>query len=280
MNAPQKQPLEDQAAQTPPPRKEASQQTIYNQPKLTSELLQRIAQSNEKVLKKLAIAHTHNLPVESQPKDLHSLAVLGANNSKLAWPAWLALWKELTSSSASKRPPILLALDGINSWMTLTKYRSPEYNPIHAHQFAPIRRFLDIIFNKDGAGELANGGMILAARTSSNSPAVPTFELLMKQLQARQQGIKPSDPGFPLPEAYMKIDQRVLDLLPGSEGLEVQKLQGLERDTEAKGLLEYFAKSGVMRESVTRRMVNEKWTLAGGGVVGEMARFGQRLGVV
>lgn len=280
MNPPsQTQPVKDEAAQTPPSRAQEPQQIIYNQPKLTTELLQRISKSNEKVLKKITLCHTHNLEEGHQPKTLHSLATIGAENPALSWQIWQALWKELTSPSEQKRPPVLVALDGINHWMTLSKYRSAEYKPIHAHQLAPLRHFIEVLFNKNGAGTLANGGMVLAATTGSNAPSVPTFELLLKQLEAQERGLKMGDTGFAMPQPYKAVDQKVLDLLEGSGELNVQRLKGLERDVEARGLLEYFARSGVLREAVSERTVGEKWTLAGGGVIGEMARFGKRLRV-
>jgi small subunit ribosomal protein S29 len=39
---------------------------------------------------------------------------------------------------------------------------------------------------------------------------------------------------------------------------------------EAKGLMEYYAMSGVLRGSVTERFVSEKWSLSGGGIIGEL----------
>lgn len=249
---------------------------MYDQPKLTAELLQRISKSNERVLKSLPLAHAHKLE-DHHPKDLYRLATIGAENSSLSWKIWQALWKELTFPSEHKRPPVLVALDGIDHWMTLSKYRSSEFHPIHAHQLAPIRHFLEILFNKDGGKKLANGGLILAATTGSNAPSVPTFELLLKQLEAKEQGLKLGDEEFPMPEPYKVVDGRVLDLLDGSDELNVQRLKGLEKDVEARGLLEYFARSGVMREVVSQTTVGEKWSLAGGGVVGELARFGKRL---
>jgi len=108
---------------------------------------------------------------------------------------------------------------------------------------------------------------------------VPTFELLLRQLEAKQQGLKIGEEGFPLPQPYQAVDQKVLGLLEGSDELNVQRLKGLEKDVEARGLLEYFARSGVMREAVSQKTVGEKWSLAGGGVVGELARFGGRLRV-
>jgi small subunit ribosomal protein S29 len=274
----ERQPFQDQATQTPPLQLETSQQIMYNQPKLTAELLQRVSKSNEKVLKQLSVAHTHDIAGHI-PDDLYSLSVIGAQNPTMSWSVWQALWKELTLPSQHKRPPVLVALDGIDHWMTLSKYRSAEYNPIHAHQLAPIQHFLQILFNEHRAGQLENGGMVLASTSASNSPSLPTFDLLLKQLEATERGLKVGDEDFPMPQPYKAVDQRVLGLLPGSDGLSVQRLKGLEKDVEARGLLEYFAKSGVMREAVNDVMVGEKWSLAGGGVIGEMARYGKRLKV-
>jgi small subunit ribosomal protein S29 len=272
----EKPPRQQQATQTSPVSAELSQEIIYNQPTLTAELLQRISKSNERVLKTLSLAHDHDFEGHT-PTNLHNLAVIGAEDSKISWRVWQALWKELTSPSKHDRPPVLVALDGINHWMTLSKYRSVEYNPIHALQLAPIRHFIDILFNKNGEGELAHGGVVLAAMTASNAPSVPAFGLLMNQLEAQERGLKMGDEGFPMPQPYKTVDQRVLDLLDGSDELNVQRLQGLEKDVEARGLLEYFARSGVFREKVDEITVAEKWSLAGGGVIGEMARLGQRL---
>ena len=279
MTAPsEQQPVQDQAAKDQP-MPEASQQLMYSQPKLTAELLRRVAKSNEKVLKTLTLDQTHNLGESHNPKDLHSLADIGAQNPKLSWPVWQSFWKELTSPSLQKRPPVLFTVDGIDHWMTLSKYMSAEYHPIHAHQLAPIRHFLDVLFNRDGAGNLASGGIVLAATTGSNIPAVPTLGLLLRQLEAKEEGLKIGDERFPMPGPYKRVDERVLGLLPGSDGLKVQRLKGLEKDVEARGLLEYYARSGVMREVVSPVTVAEKWSLAGGGLIGEMARFGKRLRV-
>jgi small subunit ribosomal protein S29 len=274
----EQQPLQDRTSRAPT-MQEATQQLMYSQPKLTAELLRRVAKSNEKVLKSLTVAHTHDLGGGHRPKDLHSLSSIGAQNPALSWPVWQSLWKELTSPSPQRRPPVLFTVDGIDHWMALSKYMSADYKPIHAHQLAPIRHFLDVLFNKDGAGKLANGGIVLAATTGSNIPAVPTLDLLLRQVEARERGLKIGDEGFPMPGPYKAVDQRVLGLFPGSDGLNIQRLKGLERDVEARGLLEYYARSGVMREAVGPITVAEKWSLSGGGVIGELARFGKRLKV-
>lgn len=53
--------------------------------------------------------------------------------------------------------------------------------------------------------------------------------------------------------------------------IEIQRLTGLSKE-EARGLMEYWAKSGLMRRLIDERLVGEKWTISGGGVVGELER--------
>ena len=270
--------VHDTTADTPPPQKESSEHIIYDQPRLTAELLERATKANEKLLKAQRLPSGYTLEGR-QLRNLHDLAQLGCQESHLSWSVWQAFWKELSAPSETRRPPVLLTFDGIDHWMTLSKYRSAEYNLIHALQLGPIRHFVDILFNKNGAGQLAGGGAILAARTGSNVPTVPTFNLLLRQLEAQEQGLKMGDDDFPLPEPYKRVDSRILDLFLNSSGLHVQRLKGLEKHVEARGLLSYFARSGLFRDVVNDTTVAEKWSLAGGGVVGELARFGKRLRV-
>ncbi len=58
--------------------------------------------------------------------------------------------------------------------------------------------------------------------------------------------------------------------------MEIQRLKGLSKD-EARGLMEYWAKSGLVRQKVNETLVGEKWTLSGGGVVGELERATVRM---
>lgn len=69
---------------------------------------------------------------------------------------------------------------------------------------------------------------------------------------------------------FLKYDQRVLDVF-SRPGMEIQRLKGLSKD-EARGLMEYWAKSGVVRQKVNDTLVGEKWALSGGGVVAELER--------
>jgi small subunit ribosomal protein S29 len=250
---------------------------------MTSDLLSRAAYSNESVLSGLKVSHRHVIAGESLEAgiSLRELLLIGAQDQHQAWPVWQAFWKELTQpaeTAKTRTPPLLIAIDGLDHWMGLSNYRSAEFEPIHAHQLVLIREFVSMLFSQPSASHLTNGGMILAATSGSNSPTLPDFSLLLRQLTARASGVKATNQEFPTPEPYRKVDQRVLNMLGGSEETTVQTLQGLSRD-EARGLFEYFARSGVLKESITEAAVGEKWSLSGGGVVGEMANLGKRVRV-
>ena len=212
---------------------------------------------------------------------LLDLVLMGAQDQYRAWPVWQAFWKELTQpaeNAQTRTPPILVAIDGMDHWMGLSKYRSAEFELIHAHQLCLIRQFVSMLFSPPSVSPPAHGGIILAATSGSNSPRFPEFALLLRQLTARALGIKVTDREFPMPEPYRKVDQRVLNLLGDSEDTTLQTLQGLSRD-EVRGLLEYFARSGILKERITEAAVGEKWSLSGGGVVGEIAKLSKRVRV-
>lgn len=254
---------------------------LYVQPHLTSDMLARVVSANRAVLKQLPLAEDHTaskLPT-SKKMTLADLATLGADEPSLAWSSWQALWKELNSTSRGKTvvPPVLLAVDSVDHWFDMTKYRSSDFKFIHAHQFLFIRQFVQLLFHTPTPG-LANGGMILAATSGSNSPLAPSFHILLRQLEARAKGLQMTDPDFPLPKPYQKVEQRVLDLFHGGENTQVQELSGLTR-LEAKGLLEYYARSGILKDTLTDIKISEKWTLSGGGIVGELTKFGSRVRV-
>ena len=244
---------------------------MYIQPHLTQLLLTRAAYSNDSVLANLSLKNP--LPPSIRLRKsatLKDLAVLGADDHTIAYPVWQAFWREL---NASGRPPILLAVDGADHWMGPTKYRGPDYEVLHAHQFALIKQFTELLFSRT---PLANGGMVLFSTSGSNTPSYPTFNLLMNQLRARQAGVALTAPEFPMPKPFSRPDTRVLDLFAGSEDVRLLDVQGLST-AEVKGLLEYFAHSGLVQDHITESKVAEYRALSGGGLVGELARLGRRL---
>ncbi|EEA24529.1 hypothetical protein TMatcc_007632 [Talaromyces marneffei ATCC 18224] len=272
----------------------------YVQEQATSELLQRTILANEEVLSKLNVSMEHpELKSLVRPKmTLAELARLGVQDVAIAWLVWQALWAELNATapktaakaddkkkpSFQDRPPLLVTVDGLSHWMQDSKYRNAEFKPIHAHDLVLVKHFISLLTPQSTKPSMPNGGVLLYATSGSNSPAVPTLEIALAQLKARQEGVAESSAEFPQADPYAEVDNRVLDLFKqasttttkSSSPLELQTLGGLSRD-EARGFMEYFARSGILQEKITEEWVSEKWSIAGGGIIGEMEKLGKRL---
>lgn len=237
----------------------------YIQRTYTASLLSQIARANEEVLSTMQLSKTHSMPIPLQHNmTLGRLAQLGASDPDLAWPIFQAFWDELTTPSQDPkhpRPPILFALDGLNWIMRLSEYRDARFNLIHSHDLALVRHFVEYL---SGVRTLPNGGAIIAATSASNKPPAPTFQLMIRQLEARNNNAKE----IPQANPFEKHDQRVMDAL---KDMELWQIKGLNRE-ETRALLEYYAASGLLRDSVNEKKVSENWTLAGGGIVGEIER--------
>ncbi|EER25939.1 hypothetical protein CPC735_043830 [Coccidioides posadasii C735 delta SOWgp] len=266
-----------------------SNPTQYVQKNAAAQLLERIAQANKDVLSKLFISRQHSqlASVFHPNMSLLELATTGSQQAELAWPAFQALWSELTVTKPAEaaegfkpfalRPPVLITIDGISHWMQDTKYFNAEYEPIHAHDLTFVNHFLSLASSP--AISMPNGGLVLYATSTSNNPAIHTFDLGIKQLSARCSGVNPTSSAFPLPGPYEKLDARVSSFFNEAKGLGLVNLGGLSKD-ETRGLLEYYALSGIMRERITESLVAEKWGLSGGGVIGELERMGKRMRVM
>ncbi|OCT46014.1 putative mitochondrial ribosomal protein DAP3 [Cladophialophora carrionii] len=260
---------------------ETDTEQMYTQPHLTQLLLQRAVASNESVLKTLKLNHSHAKPLSLKSNaTLYDLAQQGAADFHVSSPAWQALYKELSVPGVNPRPPVLVAADGVDHWMGPTLYRNSEHKIIHAHQFTLVKRFTNFLFSSPGtASPFVNGGMVLFSTSGSNTPAHPTFELLLSQMRAVQyQHMAPTDPDFPLPKPYSKPDEHVLALSGAAtahNNVHLMELKGLGRE-ESRGYLEYFARSGILHQKITDGFVGEMRGLSGGGVVGELARLGRR----
>jgi small subunit ribosomal protein S29 len=194
---------------------------------------------------------------------LADLAILGSKNPEVSWPIFTALWTELTQPG---RPPIMLAVDGLAHTMTDSKYLSADIKPIHAHDLVVIRHFVDHLSGKNA---LPNGGMVLAATSSSNQPGSPALKFSIQLAEARANGAT----DLPMWNPYELVDQRVMEVL---KVVDVLKLHGLDK-TDARAIMEYYAASGMLRRQVDEPLVSEWWTLAGNGNIGELEKGSVRM---
>lgn len=160
------------------------------------------------------------------------------------------------------------------------------FKPIHAHDLALVNCFMGYL---TGASTLPNGGLILAVTSASNTPPVPSLDLALARLEASSPSSSSSssssaadlyNPSPVTPNPFYHYDERVLNVFnsPSSSSgsksdtnIDVHRLPGLSK-TEAKGLMEYWAQSGILRQRVDEGLVGEKWSLSGGGIVGELER--------
>lgn len=246
-------------AYAPIPR---SQPTLYAQPSYTSSLLSKISQSNPHLstLRLTQPPHPNTIPTPLPPSlTLSGLCALGAQDPDIAWPIFQLLMSEL---SAPGLPPILLCIDGLaNAMQPTTAYTTPSLGPIHAHDFALIKWFTSYL---SGQQPLPNGGIVLAATSQSNAPVLPSLTIALTALETPDAREAQRDP-------FRRLDERVLSVFEKGNGVEVQRLKGVSKD-EARALMEYWARSGLLRARVSEGFVGEKWALSGGGVVGELER--------
>ncbi|EKD15530.1 mitochondrial 37S ribosomal protein mS29 [Drepanopeziza brunnea f. sp. 'multigermtubi'] len=233
--------------------------TLWSQNTYIANWLSQIAKANIAVLQSFTLPEELTAPI-TVPKGttLFRLCELGARDPEIAWPMFEAFWSELATPG---HPPVLMCLDGLSFAMQDSLYRAQDFSLIHAHDLAVIRHFVDHL---SGTKKLPNGGAVLAATSRSHAPVSKSLNLAIKQAEDRQAGrnITPKDP---FEKAYDARADKVLS------SVEVMRLKGLTK-REARGLMEYWAKSGVLRCQVDEETVAEKWALAGNGVVAEIQR--------
>lgn len=145
--------------------------------------------------------------------------------------------------------------------MQNTLYKSADFNEVHAHDLAIVKHFVEYL---GGQRSLPNGGAIIAATSRSHAPVSKSMELMIQQI-AEEQSKMDISPRDPFEREY---DLRAEEAM---QGVHVLRLGGLSKH-EARGLMEYWAQSGVLRQQVDERSVAEKWALAGNGIVGEIER--------
>lgn len=170
----------------------------------------------------------------------------------------------LFEDSASNRPANL-TLDFALRRMQAVAKRDAE--------ISRLEKFTDADIATSNAGEKENkmdekGSQDVADVT--DSPQRPR----QKNLSPVTQALHDIDAtGLPKWNALLSADQRVMSLInnPLISDLHLFEIGGLSK-IETKGLMEYFAKSGLLRARVDNVLVGEKWAVAGGGNVGELQR--------
>ena len=154
-----------------------------------------------------------------------------------------------------------MALDGLSHVMQNSLYRSQDFKEVHAHDLAIVKHFMEYL---GGTKTFPNGGAVIAATSRSHAPVSKSLDLMILQAEEKAAGLEISSRN-PFEREYdPRAEENMRDV-------SVLSLAGLSKH-EARGLMEYWAHSGVLRQAVDERTVTEKWALAGNGIVGEIER--------
>jgi small subunit ribosomal protein S29 len=251
----------------------ASTPREYVQRTQTASLLSRLAEANKHILSKLTLSTTPDLPISYDPAStLYQFAMLGVSTPDVAWPVFTALWDDL-NSGAGGRPPILVAADSISHIFSPSHYKTLDENekliPVHSFDLLLPRFFVDLL---TGTKPLPSGGIVLGATSRSDFLPCKPLEIGIKLAQARneaaQSGSSESIDVTRFWNPLEKIDQRVLDQ---ASKLKLLELRGIPTD-QARTMIEFWAQNGFVRDVVDPNYVSEKWTLSGGGILGELER--------
>lgn len=275
------------------------EQQSYIQPTATSNLLAAISESNKPLLSTLQLSQTHTLPIPIQPNmSLYRFAQLGVQDKQLAWPIYSALWRELTTAG---RPRILFTVDGASHFLRETGYTGPDLRPIHALDLRLPRQAVDLLTgnsnnsnrdndNASSMSALPNGGLVLVEDSMSNRPSNVALDFAARRARVLAAAVGPKPEassvkraikgvdaqGVPAWNPLVAVDRRAMDVLVPSQGqdqaaYEIMDVGGMSRE-ETKGVMEYYARSGLFTARIDAALVGEKWTLSGGGIIGEVER--------
>lgn len=238
-------------------------------------LMQNIRNANRAVLDRVYTTRSYEdftNPV-AEGATLNAL-IESAREPDQAWGVFSALMHELMlKDEASPRPRVLFALDGLAFAMRVSDYRDPAFEPIHSHDLAIVRMFVDLLA---GRTAFPNGGAVVAATCRSNAPRNASMELAIERQLARQAaagGPKEDEAGLPARDPYGRnYDPRTDEAMEGT-GIEVVGVRGISK-AEARSLMEYWAASGMLRATVDEKEVSEKWITGGNGIIGQMEKAG------
>jgi small subunit ribosomal protein S29 len=242
----------------------------------TSMLLNTIMEVNKAILQNLYLSKTYpGIPIGSDRVSLYQLAQRGRDDHNLAWPVFCALWSELTlpntneNQAVGHRPPILYCADNISHLFVPSRYQTLDaennIRPIHALDLALPRHFIDHV---TGIKALPNGGIVLGATSNSDFVLCPPLDVGIEMGEARAKTPQSTPAVSDFWNPLQRIDQRVMDIC---SNLDTLRLQGVSRE-EAKSIIEYWAFNGLVRERIADSWIGEKWTMSGGGVLGELEK--------
>lgn len=205
---------------------------LYQQPMLTKRWIVKIREANKEVLQKMPLSQSTNFTTNKTQYKY----VAGKNNlyeylvnchdfgKSLSTSAFEFFIKELQHHS--KKFPVILSVDNFNAVTThpLTKYKTPEFEPIHVSQFELGKFILDFV---SGTKKFHKGGILL-----SESNDIGKHDNLSIGL-----GLKDYDP-----YQHKTLDTKIIQSLDGVKPFHVEYLP----KENVKGLCQFYHDSGVL----------------------------------
>jgi small subunit ribosomal protein S29 len=248
----------------------------YAQNSLIADIISRMIEGNKTLFFAMKLSRTYDIPVRNEPNmTLYEFGRIATLNTDLAWPIFRALWHEINLQSSpevdafGKRPPILLCVDNISHIFGLTKYqvlnKEDALSPIHSYDMVLPKLVIDCLTGEESFG---NGGVVMGATSGSDRVTCHPLEAGIKLAESKQKS--PDSPASlaDVWNPYDRIDRRVLDSMMD---LKVLRLSGVSKD-EARQIIEYWAYNGVVRDRVADDWVSDRWTMSGGGLMGELEK--------
>lgn len=235
---------------------------MWSQPGVIGSLLRQLVGNNGHIISRLKVSKNHGFGGQQGSNyDIGQLCQATRDPEEI-WNLFAAVWYELTQVPG--RPPILFALDGLSHVMRVSDYRTKDFKPIHAHDLAVIRTFIDFL---SGNTLPQGGGACLGVMSNSNRPKNKSVDFAVEFKEALAQGA-PSEL-LPQREPFLKkYDPRVDEALKTTDIITVGGVSKIE----ARSIMEYWAGSGMFRKPITERIITDTWCLGGHGIIGEMER--------
>jgi small subunit ribosomal protein S29 len=115
---------------------------------------------------------------------------------------------------------------------------------------------------------LPNGGIVLGATSNSDFVLCPPLDVGIEMGEARAKTPQSNPAVSDFWNPLQRIDQRVMDIC---SNLDTLRLEGVSKE-EAKSIIEYWAFNGLVRDRLADSWIGEKWTMSGGGVLGELEK--------
>ncbi|TKA25880.1 hypothetical protein B0A50_05635 [Salinomyces thailandicus] len=220
-----------------------------------------------------AMRHSAYLDTAARPIHAHDLTLIRDFAAHLSGTSPLPNGGMVLAASSASTRPSTPTLDHV-----LARNEAAAYSPTYTTLLSNLHAHISALAT-------AKDVDLSALHTLPSTPSTQIPATLLTQLKhlrthltsLARQNRSPADllaalaahaPKLPEWNPYLPLDSRVADCMAS---VTVQKVAGLSK-AEARGMLEYYAQSGVLRQTVTEGLVGERWTISGGGVVGELEK--------